>query len=106
MAHQMHLSKSGSGMSIRTACGRNILRTPMSMNWAGFSALPTEQRCAKCNASKQAEVNARMEARKAAEAAPAPAGEYGEWEPLPDDAWKAADDALIAAHRAKQANRI
>ncbi len=57
---QMHLDKGPSGMAARTACGRNILRTPMSTNWAGFLAEKAEYRCIKCVASKQAELNARM----------------------------------------------
>jgi hypothetical protein len=65
MTHQMHLNKSGSGMASKTACGRNILRTPMSVNWDGFKQEPTQYRCVKCAASKQFEVNTRMDARKA-----------------------------------------
>lgn len=56
---QMHLDKGPKGMASRTACGRNILRTPMSTDWAGFMGERPENRCAKCAASKQAEVNAR-----------------------------------------------
>lgn len=49
---QMHLDKnSGSGMASRTACGRNILRTPMSTNWTGFKAEPIATRCVKCAGS-------------------------------------------------------
>ena len=65
---QMHLAKSGSGMSSKTSCGRNILRTPMSTGWVGFLATPTAQRCEKCSASKQAEFLARLDARKVAPA--------------------------------------
>lgn len=59
---QMHLNKGPSGMASRTACGRNILRTPMSTDWAGFMAEGSQYRCIKCAASKQAEVNARRAA--------------------------------------------
>ena len=59
MSLQMHLNKSGSGMAARTACGRNILRTPLSTSWAEFKATPADQRCAKCAESKQAALNAR-----------------------------------------------
>lgn len=62
MSRQMHLNKSGSGMASRTACGRNILRTPMSCNWEGFKLRTVEQRCEKCHASKQAALNARRDA--------------------------------------------
>lgn len=64
MTRQMHLDKSGYGMASRTACGRNILRTPLSANWEGFKAEPSEYRCIKCVNSKQAELNARVDARK------------------------------------------
>lgn len=59
MSRQMHLNKSGNGMAVRTACGRNILRTPLSANWEDFKAMPEGQKCAKCAASKQAALNAR-----------------------------------------------
>jgi hypothetical protein len=54
-----HLNKGPSGMASMTACGRNILRTPISVNWAEFKDEPTQYRCVKCSNSKQAEVNAR-----------------------------------------------
>lgn len=57
---QMHLDKGKKGMASRTACGRNILRTPMSTNWSGFLEERPENRCAKCATSKQAEVNSRQ----------------------------------------------
>ncbi len=66
MTHQMHLNKSGSGMASKTACGRNILRTPMAANWDDYKNEPVQYRCIKCEASKQFEVNTRMDARKAA----------------------------------------
>ena len=60
-----HLHKSGLGMASKTACGRNILRTPISVNWAGFKQEPIEYRCIKCTSSKQFELNAKMDAKKA-----------------------------------------
>lgn len=51
----MHLDKNGGGMSAKTACGRNILRTPMSTDWKGFTGEKSEDQCAKCAASKYAE---------------------------------------------------
>ena len=60
-----HLNKGPSGMAAKTACGRNILRTPISINWAEFKEEPAQYRCIKCVASKQFELNARMDARKA-----------------------------------------
>jgi hypothetical protein len=65
MTHQVHLNKSGSGMASKTACGRNILRTPMAANWGDYKNEPVQYRCIKCETSKQFEVNARMDARKA-----------------------------------------
>lgn len=60
-----HLNKGPSGMASRTACGRNILRTPISVNWTEFKGEPNQYRCIKCATSKQFEVNAKMDARKA-----------------------------------------
>lgn len=60
-----HLNKGPAGMASMTACGRNILRTPMSVNWNEFKTEPAEYRCVKCCASKQFEVNSKMDARKA-----------------------------------------
>jgi hypothetical protein len=84
MARSMHLHSSGSGMASKTACGRNILRTPMSTTWDGFK---TESlRCVKCEESKLFSFLTRKDLDK--------------WVPVADqDAWKAADDALIAARK-------
>ena len=82
---QMHLNKAGSKFAAKTACGRNVLRTPVSCNWAGFKLTQEDEQCAKCAASKQAELNARRDADL--------------WIPESPDAWKLADDALIAARR-------
>jgi len=65
MSHQMHLNKGPTGMAARTACGRNILRTPMSTDWENFKMEAAAYRCIKCVSSKQFEVNTRMDARKA-----------------------------------------
>jgi hypothetical protein len=62
----MHLDKSGSGWSSKTACGRNMLRTPMSTNWSDFKQEPVQYRCIKCSSSKQFEVNTKMDIRNAA----------------------------------------
>lgn len=59
----VHLNKSGSKMTSVTACGRNILRTPLSTNWTEFKNLPHGEACAKCTASKQAELNTRADAK-------------------------------------------
>ncbi len=85
--HVLHLNKSGSGMASRTACGRNILRTPMSAKWADFKNDP--QQCAKCAASAQAILNAKNDAKN-------------DWVPADDpNAWIAQDAAALAAKRAK-----
>jgi hypothetical protein len=89
MTRQVHLNKSGSNtMGAMTACGRNILRTPLATNWEGFK---TEfNQCEKCVSSKLFAFLTRKDTES--------------WVPVADpDAWKAADDALIAAHRAKKA---
>jgi hypothetical protein len=59
---QLHLNKSGFGMSAKTACGRNILRTPLSTNWTEFNL--SSQQCEKCVTSKQAELNRKFDVRK------------------------------------------
>jgi hypothetical protein len=59
-----HLNKSGTGFTSKTACGRGLLRTPISVNWTEFKAEPVEYRCFKCATSKQFEVNERMDAKK------------------------------------------
>lgn len=64
--HQMHLNKNGTGMASMTACGRNILRTPMCTDWEGFKKTTKDVQCAKCAASKQAALNTRVDAQKAA----------------------------------------
>lgn len=48
----MHLHKNGGGMAAKTACGRNIIRTPMSTDWVGFTSEPSESQCSKCVNSK------------------------------------------------------
>jgi hypothetical protein len=59
-----HLNKSGTGWTSKTACGRNLLRTPMSVNWSDFKQEPVQLRCVKCVSSKQFEVNAKMDSRQ------------------------------------------
>jgi hypothetical protein len=84
MTLQTHLHSTGNGMAAKTACGRNILRTPLSTSWAGFKT--ETNRCEKCEQSKLFAFLTRKEA--------------DQWEPVADpDAWKAADDALIAKRR-------
>lgn len=88
MTRMMHLNKSGSGFASMTACGRNILRTPLSTSWEGFKDEPSEYRCIKCESSKQFALNTKSDLAK--------------WVPVDDpDAWKKADDALMAARKAK-----
>lgn len=68
MSRQMHLDKGPKGMAARTACGRNILRTPMSTDWVGFKSEPQQYQCIKCRASKQFELNTRRDAQALASA--------------------------------------
>ncbi|MBY0262950.1 MAG: hypothetical protein K2Q20_11435 [Phycisphaerales bacterium] len=56
---QIHLNKTNGG----TACGRSPIRTPISVAWEAFKKVPTEQKCERCAASKQAALNARNEAK-------------------------------------------
>jgi hypothetical protein len=48
---KMHLQRSGEGKAARTACGRDILRTPMSVKWMTFVTLPDSQVCMRCRTS-------------------------------------------------------
>jgi hypothetical protein len=57
-----HLNKSGSGFTSMTACGRNLLRTPISVNWTEFKS--DAYKCVKCVNSKQANLNTRVDAKK------------------------------------------
>ena len=59
-----HLDKSGLGMSAKTACGRNILRTPFSASWADFKQEPEHLRCVKCVSSKQFLLNVKVDSKK------------------------------------------
>ena len=64
MIPQMHLNKSGSGWTSRTACGRNIIRTPLSANWEDFKRVVVDYQCIKCRTSRQYQLNVKMDARK------------------------------------------
>jgi len=64
---KLHLHKAGAGMSSKTACGRNILRTHLSVGWADFKT--SAHRCELCENSKQFELNTRGD-EKAARIAP------------------------------------
>ena len=57
----MHLNKNSSvnGWASKSACGRNLLRTNLSVNWNEFLNTPQEHRCDKCSNSKQAALNAK-----------------------------------------------
>jgi hypothetical protein len=60
---KVHLHKSGLGMAAKTACGRNILRTPIAARWTEFKTEPEKYQCDLCAASKQATLNARFDAK-------------------------------------------
>ena len=96
---KLHLNKSGSGFASKTACGRNLLRTPMSGDWEMFKAEPFTNQCDKCAASAHAAFHFRQDQKKASKFQ-APADDS--WVPVEDpNAWMAADKAMIAAHKAK-----
>lgn len=92
MALSMHLHTTGSGMAVKTACGRNILRTPMSTGFSEF--LTSEQPCDKCKASKTFSVLLRKHNAALANAQ-AEQEDMGEWEAIPDSETIKADKALI-----------
>lgn len=87
---QIHLNKSGSGMASTTACGRNILRTPLSTSWEEFKS--EKVRCTKCDNSKLFAFLTREDAKKESE----------EWEAEDSGAWMRKDDLIVAAHKAKK----
>ena len=58
-----HLNKGGDGWASKTACGRNMLRTPFSVNWNAFKQELEQFRCVKCVASKQFSFNTKVDAR-------------------------------------------
>jgi hypothetical protein len=58
-----HLHKYGSGFTSKTACGRNLLRTPMSTNWEEFKK--DSYKCVKCESSKQADLFKRIDLKNA-----------------------------------------
>lgn len=98
--HVLHLNKSGSGMASVTACGRNILRTPFSASWNEYKTAQGWTKCAKCEASKQAELNRRTDAKNAPDVA-APV-EPDAWEPEADaNAWIGRDAEMIAAAKTR-----
>lgn len=53
-------------MFAMTACGRDILRTPLSVNWAEFKTEPPQFKCTLCEKSKQAIFNAKKDLEKQA----------------------------------------
>lgn len=58
-----HLNKGGEGWASKTACGRNMLRTPFSVNWNKFKQEPEQLRCVKCVTSKQFSFNTKVDAK-------------------------------------------
>jgi hypothetical protein len=86
MAHVLHLHSSGSGFASKTACGRNLLRTPMSAAWDQFKEDVHMHHCDKCKASRLFAFLQKQDLSK--------------WEPEDSDEWKRQDDALIASRKA------
>ena len=102
-SHRMHFLKGGSGFASKTACGRNILSAPLGADWQGFKQMGAQYRCTKCEASKLAEFMRKQDAKKS-EATDAWEPDLDAWVPVNDpDAWKRADDAMLAARRARKA---
>ena len=65
MSRVTHLNKNnGTGWASKTACGRGLLRTPISMDWKDYKNEPVEYRCAKCEASRQVALNLKMDSKK------------------------------------------
>lgn len=89
-----HLRKSGSGMSSLTACGRNILRTPIATHWIEFKT--DAHQCVKCAASKFATFKTNSDVKNAEVMTDA---ELSAWIAEAPDAWKAADDVFLNAAR-------
>jgi hypothetical protein len=91
--HLKHTTDSGPTCQ-RGRIGGSLRGEHLTVSYSEFSALPVEQRCARCNSSKLFAFLERQTAKALA----------GDWEPVADpNAWKAADDAVIAAHRARRA---
>ncbi|WP_145538632.1 hypothetical protein [Yersinia alsatica] len=60
-----HLIKNGSGLTMKAACGRSIYRMSCGSQadkWDGFKA--ANNKCEKCENSKQADFNRRNEVAK------------------------------------------
>jgi hypothetical protein len=62
--HKIHLVKGGAGFGTKFACGGSILSRPLGTTWNEFKNINPKQQCEKCAASKQAALNARMDAKK------------------------------------------
>lgn len=91
--HKLHCYK-GNGLTAQAACDRSIFRGPLGCKWSEYKELPLAQRCEACEKSKQVALNLRTDAAKAQ-------AEMDAWTPEAPDAWKTADDAIVAAHKAK-----
>ena len=106
MARVMHLNKSGSGWSSKTACGRSMLRTPMAIGWEDFKTVSPEYQCENCKESQFFSFMIREDAKKN----PAPTPEesetevFADFEELPGidfepvdnpDAWIDADNKFL-----------
>lgn len=91
MAHKAHLEKNGGAYCQRGRVGGDLRGEHFTFSYAEFAAMPVAQRCEKCNGSKLFAF-----LTKQADAAKPVADE---WVPEDQDAWKAADAALIASRR-------
>lgn len=93
--HLKHTANSGPTCQ-RGRTGGALRGEHLTAPFAEFKALPPARRCARCAASPLFAYLQRQEAKTATV----------DWEPEAPDAWKAADDAVMAAHRAKRAAAV
>lgn len=95
MNRKDHLKHTGNGGPTcqRGRMGGALRGEHFTTQYAEFKELPAERRCSRCASSPLFAYLQRQEAKTAAM----------DWEPDASDAWKAADDAVMAAHRAARA---
>lgn len=95
MARKEHLSHTdNSGPTCqRGRFGGSLRGEHFTLNYSEFSAMPIDRRCSRCNNSKLFAFLERQTVKALT----------GDWEPEAPDAWKIADDALIAKYRSAKA---
>lgn len=111
MTRKTHLKNPRNGaVTCQGRTGGALRGEHITCGYAEFVAEPAEFQCSRCRASKVFAYLQRC-AEKTAAVAPEPRGcaemdrplNPDAWEPVDDpEAWKAHDDALLAAHRARR----